>query len=329
MLLVILALFWGITAGPFSLGLAQVAGILLNKINIETTIPYSAQQEAVLWAIRFPRAIMGLVVGSALAVSGVVLQSIFRSPFAEPALLGVSSGAVAGVVLGILTGLVGWSIAMYPVAAFVGSFLMTIALYTFSNQHGRVNTTTLVLTGIAAQVFLAAVITVVTSMSKNPAIRDVSFWTMGGLSGATLSQVWIGMSAVIVATLLMCRLAPKLNVLALGETEAEHLGVDTFSLRLKAIALLSVATGTAVAFSGTIAFVGLVVPHILRIIVGPDHRLLLPASALAGAFIVATGDVLARTLIAPMELPIGVLMTLIGGPLFFYLINRARREGVW
>lgn len=326
-LLVAVAFVVGIGWGAVSIPPAQVVAILLDKIGIQTGWGASAQQAAVLMAIRLPRVLMALVVGSSLAVSGVVLQSIFRNLLAEPAVLGVASGAVTGVVLAIHFGIAsfgGWTLVPF---AMIGGLVVLLALHRSSRGMARRDGTTLILSGVALSLFLGAVISVITSMSKVPGLRDATFWTMGGLGGTMWPHLNVATPLILLTLIWFWRLGPHLNLLLLGETEAEQLGVDTSRLRLQAMVLIAICTGTGVAFAGNIAFVGLVVPHAIRMILGPDHRILIPASALGGAALLGFGDSLARNMIAPMELPIGVLMTLIGGPLFFYLLNRSRREG--
>jgi iron complex transport system permease protein len=311
------------------MGPTQIIGILLGKAGFTTGIDFSAQQQAVLWNIRLPRVLLGLVAGTALAVSGVALQAVFRNPMADPALLGISSGATTGVVLALVTGVSALGSWTQPAAAFLGALTASLWLHHFSKRQGRTDLVTLILSGVALQILLAAVVTLLISIARKPGLRDASFWTLGSLSGTLWANVALAAPVVISATFLLWRLAPQLNLFLLGETEARHLGVDTGATRLQAIILVSLVTGTVVAFCGSIAFVGLVIPHLLRMITGPDHRLLLPASALGGAALLTFGDVFARTIISPMEMPIGVLLTVIGGPLFFYLISRSRKTGAW
>lgn len=328
-LLVAVAFLVGIGWGAVSIPPAQVVGIIMSRLGFETDIPFSAQQEAVLFAIRLPRVLMALIVGSALAVSGAVLQGVFRNPLAEPVLLGIATGATTGAVIAIALGIASIGAWSLPPAAFVGGLVTTLGLQRFAQRQGRTDVTTLVLSGVAMNLFLGAVISLVTAMSKVPGLRDVTFWTLGGLGGTLWSHFHLAAPVVVMTVIFLWRLGARLDLLLLGETEAQHLGVDTRALRNQAIAWVALSTGTAVAFAGSIAFVGLVVPHAVRMIVGPNHRILIPASALGGAALVGFGDSLARNIIAPMELPIGVLMTLVGGPVFFYLLDRSRKQGAW
>lgn len=323
------AFLLGIGWGAVSIPPAQVAGILLHRMGIETTIEFTTQQNLVLWGIRLPRVLLGLLVGAALAVTGGVLQGIFRNPLAEPALLGITSGGIIGAAIAIMTGAATIGVWTTPLAAFLGALLTTFALYRFARTYGKTDATYLILGGVALNLFLGAVISLLTFVSRVPGMRDMSFWTLGGLGSTQWAHIYLAAPVILIATLLLWRLGSQLNLMLLGETEAQNLGVDTHALRNQAIILVSLIVGTAVAFAGSIAFVGLVVPHALRLVFGPDYRYLIPASVLGGATLLAVGDLFARTMVSPMEVPIGILMTVVGGPLFFYLLHRTRKQGGW
>lgn len=328
-LAVVASIVVSLGSGAVAVAPGQVVGILLSRMGITTSIDFSAQQEAVLWAIRLPRVLFGVLVGGGLAVSGVVFQGAFRNPLADPVLLGVASGAVLGAVVATVAGVTEWGVWAVPLFAFVTGLLATLGLLRLSRAQGKTDVTTLILAGVALNLFLGAVVSLVTAMARTPGLRDGTFWTLGGLGGTLWQHVYIAGPVVILATLYLWRLGSQLNLLLLGDVEAEHLGVDTHRIRLQVSVVATLVTATAVAFAGSIAFIGLVVPHALRRILGPDHRWLIPASLLGGGALLCVGDLAARTLIAPSELPVGILMTLVGGPLFFYLLDRARREGGW
>jgi len=315
--------------GAVSIAPSQVAAVFLRKMGIETSIAVTPLQESVLWTIRLPRVLMSLLVGSALAVAGVALQGIFRNPLAEPSLLGITSGAVVASMLAVVAGAAKRHPWAAPLAGFLGALAVSLVLYSFFRRAPRRDVATVVLTGVIINVFLGAVITLLPAIFRTAGLGETTFWTMGGFGGLTWSSVYVTAPAAVVASLLLWRLSPQLNVLSLGDSDAEYLGVDAHRLRLQAIVLTSLVTGASVAFAGVIAFVGLVVPHALRLLIGPDHRHLLPASALGGAFMVCVADLFARTLIAPSELPVGVLTTLVGGPLFFVLLRQAQAKGRW
>lgn len=320
--------------GTVAIAPAQVVAVFLQKAGIDVSVDVSPIQATVLWSIRLPRALLGLVVGGALAVAGIVLQGVFRNPLAEPSLLGVSGGAVVGAMIASILSrrIVGAAAEtwMAPILGFLGALIVTYALFSLFQRSPRRDVTTFVLYGVIANVILASLITLLPAIYRDGGLGSNStFWTMGSLGGTLWPSVYVSAPIALGAGALMWLMAPKLNVMALGDTEADHLGVDTRLVRLQSIVLIALVTGAAVAFVGVIAFVGLVVPHALRLLMGPDHRRLIPAGALGGALMVTVADVLARTLVAPTELPIGVLTTLVGGPLFFWLLHRGRAQGRW
>ena len=327
--LVLLATLAGIGWGAVRIDPTQILAILVDRLGLDSGIEFSSQQETVLWGIRLPRVLLGLLAGGALALAGVALQAVFRNPLADPALLGMTGSATTGVVLAIILGIVSVGRWMQPVAGAVGALLGTLWLHAYARRTSRGDTSTLILTGVALQLVLGAVVTLLIALADVPGLRGADFWVMGSLSGTRWQDVWVSAPVVIIVLILLWRLAPQLNLLLLGEEQARHLGVDTTAVGLRVILLAAILTGTVVAYCGSIAFVGLLVPHMLRMLMGPDHRLLLPASALGGATLLTLGDIIARNLASPMELPIGVLMTILGGPLFFYLLGRGRRAGGW
>lgn len=309
---------------------AAVLGILLDHGGVSTGLEYTRQQEAVVWNIRVPRVLLALVVGAGLGTAGCALQGVFRNPLADPGIIGVSSGAALGAVgltiLGV-SPLGQWSI---PAAAFAGGLVLTLMVYALSRRDGRTEVVTLVLTGVALNAIAGGLIGFALFYATDAQLRNVVFWQLGSVGGATWPNVRPAVLAAVVAIVPLMRYGHRLNLLALGEREAYHLGVDTEQLRLQVIALAALATAAAVSFAGVIGFVGLVVPHMLRLMLGPDHRTLLPASALLGAAVIAVADLLARTIVAPAEMPLGVVTALAGGPYFLWLIHRTRRaQGGW
>lgn len=318
----------GLGAVPISP--AQIAAILLAKTGIAIDVAYSQQQEAVLLAIRIPRVLLGTLVGAGLAVSGATLQAVFRNPLADPALVGVSSGAVLGAVAAIILGVSALGLWTLPVAAFLGGLAATTVIYRFARRGGRTEVTTLLLAGLAMNALLAAMIGLLIQQATDPQLRTIVFWQLGSVGGATWPTLLAAAPFLALAVVLLPRLARPLNLLLLGESEARHLGVDTERVKLQAVALAALATGAAVAFAGIVGFVGLVVPHIIRMLVGPDHRTLLPASIVGGALLIVVADLVSRMLFAPIEIALGVVTALAGAPFFLYLIERTRREhGGW
>ena len=309
----------------------EVAGSLLRAIGIDTVwAPTDPIVESTLWVVRFPRIVMALVVGAALAVAGAVMQAIFGNPLAEPGVVGVSSGAALGAATAIVLGasvLGGAGVALF---AFLGGLVATLLVYAVSRAGGRTEVVTLLLTGIAVNAIAQAGIAFVLFVADTASREQIVFWQLGSLGGSLWSQVAIVASVTVVGVLLSFALARRYDLLSLGERNARHLGVNVEQLRLVSIVLVAMLTGVAVAFTGIIAFVGLVVPHIIRMIIGPAHRGLILASAVGGGALLVLADLMTRTLVAGAELPIGMLTSLVGGPFFFWLLYRQRRRsGGW
>ncbi len=314
--------------GAVSISPSQVLGIILAHLGLDTGIAYTDQQDAILWAIRLPRVVLGCLVGAALGISGAALQGVFRNPLAEPALVGVagggSLGAVAAIVLGF-TVLGRWSL---PAAAFCGAFIATLSVYAIARTEHRTSIETLILMGIAVNAITSAATGYLTFQADDAELRSIIFWSLGSLGGSTWPVVQIVTPFILPAALLILIWSRALNLMVLGESEARHLGVNTERVRLTLIGLTALMTGAAVAVAGIIGFVGLVVPHLVRLVVGPDHRTLLPASALGGATLLVLADLAARTLVVPAELPLGVVTTMIGGPFFLWLLYRSKRTRI-
>jgi iron complex transport system permease protein len=286
--------------------------------------------EATLWLIRVPRLLMAVFVGATLATAGVVMQGVFRNPLAEPGVIGISSGAAVGASASIVFGLSFLGPLTLPVFAFVGGLLATIVVYASARADGRTEVVTLVLTGIAVNAVGGAAIALFTYLGSTQEREQIVFWQLGSLNGTRWQDLAIVIPIAVVGIVACLFLSGSLDLLALGERQAEHLGVRVERLRVFAIVVIALLTCAAVAFCGIIGFVGLVVPHLMRMILGPGHRLLMPASALGGAVLLLAADLVARTAIPGSELPIGMLTALIGGPFFFWLLRRTRRRsGGW
>lgn len=281
------------------------------------------QEQAVLHSIRLPRVLLAVIVGAALAVSGAALQGLFRNPLADPGLIGISSGAALAValmivIIGPLPGILG--LYGLSIAAFMGGLLTSIVIFRFAGLTGASSVTYILLAGIAINALASAGTGFLAYLSDDQELRSLTFWTMGSLGGALWPGVLICASLVIPATFVLYRNAQRLNILLLGESEARHLGVDSERLKRNIIICTAISVGAAVAVSGIIGFVGLVIPHLIRLTLGPDHRLLIPASALLGAIILIIADTVSRTLLAPAEIPVGIFTSLIGGPFFLWLL---------
>ena len=329
MLLVAVVLAAG--TGQLQIPAGEVVGSVLHKVGLDWgSLPSHPQGEATLWQVRFPRLVMAALVGAALATAGAVMQGVFGNPLAEPGVVGVSAGAAvvaASVIVFDLTFLGEWSVA---VGAFVGGLLTTLAVYAMARSNGRTEVVTLVLTGVAINAMAGAALAFLMFLGDTSAREEIVFWQMGSLNGARNAQVWVTLPIVLAGVVASVLVARRLDLLALGDKAARHVGVDVERLRLWSIVVVAVLTAGAVAFAGIIAFVGLVVPHLMRLVVGPGHRALVPASALGGAVLLVLADLWARTAIAYADLPIGMVTSLIGGPIFFWLLRSARRTaGGW
>ena len=309
----------------------EVAGSLLRAIGIDTAwAPTDPIVESTLWVVRFPRIVMALVVGAALAVAGAVMQAIFGNPLAEPGVVGVSSGAALGAATAIAVGASVVGVAGVAVTAFLGGLVATLLVYVVSRAGGRTEVVTLLLTGIAVNAIAQAGIAFVLFVADSASREQIVFWQLGSLGGSLWSQVLVVAVVTVPGVVLALALARRYDLLALGERNARHLGVDVERLRLVSIVLVALLTGAAVAFAGIIAFVGLVIPHLIRMIIGPAHRGLVLASAVGGGALLVIADLMTRTLVAGAELPIGMLTSLVGGPFFFWLLYRQRRRsGGW
>ncbi|TNJ44445.1 iron ABC transporter permease [Phaeobacter sp. B1627] len=295
-----------------------------------TGAPLSTMERVVLWDIRMPRVVLCILVGAALAVSGAVMQGLFRNPLADPGLVGVSAGASLGAIASIVLGgllplglqsfLGGY---MTPLAAFIGSWSTTLVLYRVSTRGGRTSVATMLLAGIALGALAIALSGIMIYMANDQQLRDLTFWQMGSLAGATWERSLIAGPVIVLATAGSVWLAHGLNCLALGEAAAAHMGIPVQRMKNAAVFSVAAATGVAVAATGGIGFVGIVVPHVLRLATGPDHSTLLPNAALLGATLLLCADLISRTIIAPAELPIGIVTAVIGAPVFLWiLLNR-------
>ncbi len=317
--------------GQMGITPAEVLGSILNRLGLGVLPgPAHPNAESALWAVRMPRLLLAAMVGAALATGGVLMQGVFGNPLAEPGVIGVSSGAAVGactvIVLGVNT-LGTWTAV---VAAFIGGLITTAVAYSTARQEGRTEVVTLVLTGVAVNAVAGAIIAFLTFLGDTSAREEIVFWQLGSLNGTRWEHVLVAAPVIVLGVAAAGLFARRLDLLALGERPARHLGVDVERLRIVVIVGVAVLTSAAVAFCGVIAFVGLVVPHLIRMLVGPGHAVLLPASALGGAVLLLAADLAARTVVPYADLPIGMLTALVGGPFFFYLIRRTRRgAGGW
>jgi len=292
---------------------------------------FSERDRVIVYDIRLPRVVMGILVGAALAVSGAVMQGLFRNPLADPGIVGVSAGASLGavsvIVLGatVLAPVVGpLGIYALPLAAFSGGLAITLVLYRVATRRGQTSIATMLLAGIALGAMTTAFTGLLIFIADDRQLRDLTFWSLGSLAGATWTKILAAGPIVLAALLVTPFLAQGLNAMALGEAAAAHLGVPVQRLKHVAVVVVAAATGAAVAVSGGIAFVGIVVPHVLRLLIGPDNKYLLPCAALLGASLLLIADAVSRTVVAPAELPIGIITAAAGGPVFLWILLRRR-----
>ena len=321
--------------GPVAIDLGELLAIAGKQIGLGDAGAVSPVKVGVVEAIRAPRALLGLAAGAALGAAGAAMQGFFRNPLADPALVGVSSGgalaAVAMIVLGAvaLAPLVGvFGPFALPIVAFLGSLATVAAIYRISSIDGRVIVATMLLAGVAANALAYSGIGYLTFLADDQQLRTLAFWTLGSVGGATWGSALPAVALMLIATVALQSLARPMNCLLLGEADARHLGVDVEAVKRRAAVLTALGVGAATAVCGIVAFVGLVTPHLVRLMAGPDHRFVLPGSAVLGAALVLFSDLIARLAVQPAELPLGVVTAAIGAPFFFWLLLRDKKRGV-
>lgn len=327
--LAVFSLLFSVTTGASNASTLGVVHDLLRRAGTKGAL--SMRDRIIVFDIRLPRAILGFLIGASLAVSGAIMQGLFRNPLADPGLVGISAGASFGaVVMIVLGGTLAAPLAMalgiyaLPMAAFAGGLLTTLLLYRIATQNGQTSVATMLLAGIALGALAMAITGVLIYMADDKQLRDLTFWGMGSLSGATWMKVTAAGPIILLSLLSIPFIARGLNAMTLGEAAAFHIGVPVQRLKTIAIIVVAAATGASVAVSGGIGFVGIVVPHVLRMLIGPDHRYLLPASALLGGTLLILADVLARTIVVPAEMPIGIITAAVGAPFFLWILLRNR-----
>lgn len=330
-ILLIVAVIAGVAIGSSPISPDTVARVLASHILPRRWIDLSQIKESeqiVIWMIRTPRVLAAALVGASLAVAGAQMQGLFRNALASPDVIGSSSGGALGAVIAISSGLAVRSIIYLPVMSFLGALLALFLVYSIATRRGRTPVATLLLAGVALNALVGAATSFLISLKwvRWEVAQEILFWLMGGLDSRTWQHVWLALPCVALGLAIALLYARDLDVLALGEEAALAVGTDVEKVKRIIITSAALLTGAAVAVSGTIGFVGLVVPHIVRLIIGPKHRYLLPASALTGAVFVILTDILARTLMRPEEIRLGIITAVFGAPFFLYLLLRHHRS---
>lgn len=332
-LLLLLSTALSVCIGAVNIKPGQLLSLLAYRLYLSDDINFTGQQEAVLFSLRLPRVVLGLLVGSSLAISGAVMQGLFRNPLAEPGLIGISSGAslfaVLIIVLNVKFLTTAFGYHALAITSFFGACITTFLVYSVANGDGNTNIATLLLVGIAINALAGSITGLLTYMSNDEQLRNITFWSLGSLGGATWKTVTSILPFVIPPLTALPLVYKQLNALALGESQARHMGVNVNMLKKLIIILATLGVGASVAVSGIIGFVGLVVPHILRMAFAADNRLVIVGSALLGASVLVLADLFSRTLVAPAELPIGILTAMIGTPIFIYIVLRERKKRSW
>lgn len=346
-----LAVLLAVGSGAYQISAGDILSSVANKIGLRGPLdrigvhvgpvhspldPIPGTGESVLWDIRLPRVCLAVIVGASLAAGGAAMQGSFSNPLAEPGIVGVSSGAAFGAALAIALGAASWpfvgSLGVYTTSlgAFVGGLLAVAVVYYSGRSGGRTEVVTLILSGVALNAMIGAVIGMLLHFADDEELRSITFWNLGSVSNATWTKVVAvaPLAAIGIGTIMAT--ARQLDLLSLGERSARHLGVDIERLRVITLLAVAVVTAAATAVSGVILFVGLVVPHLIRMLSGPAHRVLIPACALAGGLLLVLADLFARTVANPQELPLGVLTSFVGSPVFFWMLRKTRsRQGGW
>jgi iron complex transport system permease protein len=312
--LLLLAVLAGLSIGTVVLNPARVLAAAVGAGDL------TGAEQTILWQIRLPRVLLGVTVGGGLGIAGAVFQALLRNPLAEPYVLGISSGGTLGAVA-VMTLLAG-GVLLTPLASFAGAACVMVLVYGLASRRGRLDPYTLLLAGVMVGAFFNALVLLTVALAARD-MRYAFLWLMGNLSGAGMDALAVVGPLVLLGAVLLVFQARKLNLIATGEESALQLGVDVPRLKRTGYLLASLLTGLVVSVSGVVGFVGLIIPHTCRLLFGPDHRLLLPASVLTGASFLVLADLLARTLLAPSEIPVGVVTAAVGAPFFLYLLRRS------
>lgn len=317
-----------LASGQISIAFSHILGVVAYQWGLPfgTETAFSPEELAVTWYIRMPRMVTGLLVGAALGISGAVMQGIFSNPLADPGIIGISAGAATGAVLSIALGVASQGMFTMPAFAFCGSILAVLLTVFLAARGGKIPVMTLLLAGVAVGMLLGAVTSGLLTFLNEQKLQQYLFWMVGGLDYRRWEHVYLAAGPILTGIVIMTLLSRHLNILVLGETEARSVGMPVQFYRMGFLFLASMTTATSVCVSGNIGFVGLVMPHMMRMLIGPDHRYLLPASALGGAVFLVACDALGRVIMPPAEVRVGIMTALVGTPYFLYLLRKMQKS---
>lgn len=327
-LLLISAALLSLMLGAMPLSAIDSLLSVLDHLIGTSTSSLQNYQQAVVTELRLPRMLLAMMVGAILAQCGAVMQGLFRNPLADPGIIGVSSGAAVGAVIAIVflpAAIAGWSV---PVAAFLSGLTVNLLVYSLAQTRNGTSIAVLLLAGVAISALAGAAIGFISYFANDQDLRAISLWQMGSLAGSDNTSIWLAMATTLLLAIAFQKRSNALNALLLGEAEARHLGIPVEKLKLELIILTAIGVGVAVSCAGIIGFVGLVVPHIVRMCTGPNHSNLLPLTAICGALLLVAADLLARLLVQPAELPVGLVTALMGAPFFLFMLIRQRRSWI-
>ena len=317
-----------LTFGQIDVPVKNAVAVVTQQLGLPLLqdTPVAKEQLAVIWYIRFPRMLVGMLVGGALGISGAVMQGIFSNPLADPGLIGISAGAATGAVISIAVGTATTSMFAMPAFAFCGSICAVCLTVFLAMRNGKIPVMTLLLAGVAVGMLLGAVTSGVLTFMNEQKLQQYLFWMVGGLDYRRWEHVYLAAGPVLTGICIMLLLARHLNILVLGETEAKAVGMPVTQFRMGLLFVAAMTTATSVCVSGNIGFVGLVIPHMMRMLLGPDHRVLLPASALGGAVFLVFCDSLGRIIMPPAEVRVGIMTAVLGSPYFLYLLRKMQKS---
>lgn len=322
------AFILSVALGAVRVPIGESIRILINGITQHSFFEVDKSYESIIFSVRLPRVIIAILVGAALAISGTAIQSLFRNPMADPGVIGISSGASFGAIIVIALGLSSVSLYFTPIFASLGALLIAYVIYRLSCRDRSVSMLTMILSGMAVSTFIRGMIAFILTGLNNDQMKDYMFWSVGSLADRRGEHVFLIIVPILLGMILLCLRASDLNILLLGDEDAHSVGLNPGKSRKIILFLSALTTAMAVSVSGSISFVGLIVPHMMRLLVGADNRILLPVSAFAGAIFLLLSDLLARLIFAPSEISVGVVTSILGAPYFLYLLNKSRKDGI-